>query len=276
MDNKVIHRNENLIINPPPDSLRTFDLVRIFLRSFFIQATFTMKEKLSVGFGFALLPGIKRISRNHEHMQQLLKRHSEYYNSHPFMTSFILGSVLRLEENATNNSPNPYKDIEIIKTHLAGVLGSLGDRLFWKFLKPFASIVALIMIFILSEFYPWNIFISIICFLLVFNVLHLFYRLWGIIHGYRAGTAVIHSKSIQLIEHLNFRLACFALGFIGLLSILELRLVYKEDIFGIIIFIAASATAFLLNYKKNSPGLGIIVGLAVSFVIYSLFHLTGY
>ena len=97
------------------DSLRTFDLMRIFLRSFFIQATFTLKEKLGVGFGFALLPGIKRISENHEQTQRLLKRHSEYFNSHPFMSSFILGSVLRLEENAINNSRNAHKDIEIIK-----------------------------------------------------------------------------------------------------------------------------------------------------------------
>ena len=257
------------------DSLGTFDLMRIFLRSFFIQATFTLKEKLGVGFGFALLPGIKRISGNHEQTQQLLKRHSEYFNSHPFMSSFVLGSVLRLEKNAINNSGNAHKDIEIVKTRLAGALGSLGDRLFWKFLKPLASIVALIMIFMLREFYPWNMFVSLVYFLFIFNVLHLFYRWWGILQGYRSGTAVIHSKSIQCIEHLNFRIGCFALGFLGLLSVLELREAYEGDFLGIIIFIAASSTAFLLNYKKSLPGIGIIVSLSVSFIIYSLFHLTG-
>lgn len=188
------------------------------------------------------------------------------------MSSFVLGSVLRLEENAINNSQNTDKDIEIIKTRLGGVLGSLGDRLFWKFLKPLASIVALIMIFILREFYPWNMFVSLVFFLLVFNVLHLFYRLYGILQGYRSGTGVIHIKSIQCIEQLNFRIACFALGFLGLLGILELRAAYEGDFLGIIVFIAASLTAFLLNYKKSLPGIGIIVGLAVSFVIYSIFH----
>ena len=254
--------------------ISAFDLFKIFSRSFFIQATFTLMEKLGTGFGFALLPGIRRISRNSKETQQLLKRHTEYFNTHPYLSSFVLGAVLHLEEDTLNDSPVQIRDVANIKTRLAGALGSLGDRFFWKYLKPLASITALILLLVLRDWYPWNVFVSVICFLLLFNIFHIFYRWWGIRQGYKLGAAVIRSKSILMIEPLSFVFSCLSLGLLGILIILESSVVYEASRSGIVILLTAAASSFFFNYKKLSPALGIVAGLTIAAVLYGIFQIT--
>lgn len=256
------------ITKPEGTRMRSRDFIRMYVRTFFIQATFTFKEMLGTGFGFILLPGLSRIAKDDEHLKQLLNQHNRYFNTHPYLASYIAGSILRLEEQNMKNSTTDTVEIENIKTRLAGVLGSLGDRLFWKYLKPMASVTALLAIFLFRSWHPGNVITGVLIFLFVFNAFHLFYRLRGIRIGYTHGASVIRCKSLAIIEKLNYIVSCITLGFLGILVVVESKTIYDGNEIGTIIFLVAGIAAFYANYKKSAPVLGILTGQLTAFAFY--------
>ncbi len=253
-------------------SIGKLKLLSIVIRSLFIQASFTLTEKLGVGFAVSLIPGIKCLSQDAETVHTIVKRHSGYFNTHPYLAPFVLGSVLRCEELELRNSECDTKNIENFKDRFAGALGSLGDRLFWKYLKPFASTIALVMLFLNRDHFPGNIFISVLGFLIIFNIFHFFYRWHGIKEGYSLGLSVIRSKSILRIEKINAILAGLTLLFLGVLIPLESRITFQQGYTGFYVFGASAVVAFLFNFRKLSPAFGIIAGLGVSIIIFALAH----
>ena len=255
--------------------MKTFELFKIFLRSLFIQASFTYKDKLSVGFAFCLIPGLKHISNNCEHFWQLLTHHSCYFNTHPYLASYIIGAVLSLEKRIEKSPAEEFPDIETVKVRLAGALGSLGDRLFWKYLKPLSSLVGLSIVFLFYNQFPWNWIGGILCFLILYNSVHLFYRWNGIVLGYKSGQNLIKSRTIVWIEKINFILACASLTVLGILIILEGKLIATHGHSGVIIFITAGLTAFFINYKKIFPFFGIIAGLLSAILLFGIFYWLG-
>lgn len=258
-------KNDN---NTNDKLLRKSDLFSMFIRSFFIQAQFALKEKLGTGFGFALIPGIRRISKNKDHAREILLKHSEYFNSHPFLSSYILGAVIRVEEQSIAESSDLNEQISNLKTRMAGVLGSLGDRFFWKFLKPTASLAAFVIILSLENLYPWNVISGLIAFLLINVSFNLYYRMHGIFEGYRSGVMVIKDKKIKLIENLNFKLICLSLLLFGILVIFESRNAFSSGYKAGITLLVSSGATFLLNHKKSTTGISIIAVLTTIFVIF--------
>jgi len=256
--------------NSPGTALRRTDLLRVVWRSFFIQAQFTLKEKLGAGFGFALIPGIKKIAGSEEKALAVVRRHTEYFNTHPFLASYVIGAVLRLEEQECAAPGDAGKSIDNLKTRLAGILGSLGDRLFWKYLKPASSLAALVYIFSCTRLYPWNAVAGIAAFLIIFNVMHLYYRIGGVIKGYRSGAGIVRDRSILVIENINVILTRVSLLFLGIVAALESRLAFEGGTPGVLIFICALIITFILNHKKAAPGLGLAAGLCSSIVIFAL------
>ena len=258
--------------NAEKPGIGTLTLLSICFRSLFIQASFTLTEKTGVGFAVSLYPGLIKLTKDKVVIQQLLTRHSRYFNTHPYLAPFILGSVLRLEELAKNNPENAIKNIENFKNRFSGVLGSLGDRLFWKYLKPCASSVALIILFSNMNDFPENSIASIVGFLVIFNMFHFFYRLTGLYTGYSYGLGVIKVNSILTIERINAVLSMSMLLLLGLLAALESNLASEGGITGVVIFSMTGLTVFFLNYKKVSPAVGIIVGLCISLALFTILN----
>ncbi|MFC1732637.1 PTS system mannose/fructose/sorbose family transporter subunit IID [candidate division KSB1 bacterium] len=252
--------------------LRTIDLISVFIRSLFIQSQFTLKEKHGTGFGFTVLPGLKRISRTQADLKNLMQSHTGFFNSHPFLAPFIAGAVIRIEEVSRTGPVDDSQKITTLKTRFAGALGSLGDRFFWKFLKPAASIIALVIVFALNNYYPWNIIIGASLFLIQFNLFHLYYRLRGVFKGYGAGGEIIRDKSLKLLERMNSLMLKIILFFLGALVVLEVVFVLEGNVMGVIILTAAILISFYLNYQRNSPGLAIIGGLASSIVLFFIWR----
>jgi len=248
--------------------LDKFDLIKVVLRSFFIQAQFTFQEKLGTGLGFVLIPGFKKLASGSEEMEAMLRRHTAFFNSHPYLAAYVAGAVLNLEESRSSDTEHTITQIENIKTRLAGILGSLGDRLFWKYLKPFASVTAILLMLLFYEDYTLSASLGLAAFLLTFNAIHVFYRFHGVFKGYEAGPRVIRDYGILLIERINRRLQHVTILLLGLLTILELHIATNEDLLGIIILSIAATVSFMFNYKKLSPGLGIITGLASSAILF--------
>lgn len=132
----------------------------------------------SLGFAFAMLPVLRRLYPDRGTRAPLIREQMEYFNTQPYLASFILGAAARREQNRTLQlEPN---DAAGIKTALAGPLGALGDSFFWGGVQPLAACLA--AAFLLPDLWWAPIF-----FLAFYNVWHVGARVELLVLGFRTG-----------------------------------------------------------------------------------------
>lgn len=154
------------------------DLRKIFWRSFCIQGSYNFERMSGFGFCFGMLPLINKLYPDKEEKRVALKRHMEFFNSHSWFTSFIMGIVASMEEkNANDPNTDNGEAISAIKSGLMGPLAGIGDSVFWGCLRPICAGIAI------SLAGSGNIFAPLL-FVIVPNALHFFIRYKGVFLGY--------------------------------------------------------------------------------------------
>ena len=73
-------------------------LIKIFLRSFFIHTTLNFRRMQNLGFAMAIIPVIRELRLQKKESRQLLTTHLQLFNTHPYFSAPIIGSIVRLEE----------------------------------------------------------------------------------------------------------------------------------------------------------------------------------
>ncbi|MDQ3556710.1 MAG: PTS system mannose/fructose/sorbose family transporter subunit IID [Gemmatimonadota bacterium] len=171
---------------------------RLVLRSLLVQASWNYRTLIGTGFAFLLLPALRRLNAGDpEALQGALHRHARLFNSHPYLVPLAAGAVLRMEaEGASEQS------IDRFKAALRGSLGSLGDRLFWTGARPAAALlgVALLLLGL-----PW--WVAVAAFLIPYNALHLWIRVWGLNTGLREGAGIAAALRASPLQQLASRTA---------------------------------------------------------------------
>jgi len=233
----------------------------LFFRSFFIQTNWNYKWMVSQGLTFCILPSLKKVIKGKNSLKDILLNHLNFFNSHPFLTSYIIGMVVKTEEEGGINNINDYK------AKLGNALGSVGDRFFWKYLKPFSVIIGIITIFILKVLFPYNIIIGLSIFLLTFNIPMIITRYYGLKYGYKWGTQISNHLPIALINNLNRKLVIIGLLLLGILCAFEMEVYLNFNITKIIIFMLSASVTFILNYKKTLINFSLIIPLGVTFLL---------
>jgi len=233
----------------------------IFTRSFFIQATWNYKWMISQGFTFCILPALTIIYRKKTDMQKALLKHLEFFNTHPFFSSYVLGAAIKIEEHHSVESINEYK----IK--LGNVLGSLGDRFFWKFLKPFSVITGITVLLLLKQIFPYNVITGIGFFLLLFNCPVVYFRYKGLKEGYKWGYNISQHLPVAAINKMNHIIMITGMIFLGLLCALEFKFYLNFEMEKIMIFFISALISFTLNYRKTLINYSLVIPLAAIFII---------
>lgn len=188
------------------------DFISIFLRSFFIQAVWNYQSMLSIGFCFGLIPAAKKLFKTKEERIKFLNRHLSFFNTHPYLASFALGAVVKIEELQKKNNDLDYSKLLHLKNVLIGPLGAIGDQLFWATIKP-ASLLIGILGVILSDVLEIKIALIIVM-LFVYNLPHLYIRFFGILRGYQLGYDVY-----KLLDFKNYKTIKFIFGSLGSLAL---------------------------------------------------------
>lgn len=104
-----------------------------------------------MGFAFGIEPWLRTCyAKRPEEARKALARHSEYFNTNPFMSSLVAGMVCALEEE---NSKGPETQSELAREKLlmlrdgsAAALAGIGDALVWTALRPFCAALALALL----------------------------------------------------------------------------------------------------------------------------------
>lgn len=91
-----------------------------------------------------MVPVIRRLyPENNDDRKQAIKRHLEFFNTHPYVAAPVLGVTMAMEEQRANGAPIDDGAINGIKVGLMGPLAGVGDPIFWGTVRPvFAALGA--------------------------------------------------------------------------------------------------------------------------------------
>jgi PTS system mannose-specific IID component len=164
----------------PRKKVTNKELRSIFWRSFALQGAFNYERMQNVGYGYSMLPAIKKLYENKEDQSKAIERHLEIFNTTPQISPLIMGISAAMEEENANNADFDASSINAMKVSLMGPLAGIGDSLFWG---TFRIIAAGIGVSLAAE---GNI-LGPILFLILFNIPHFATRYFGIKYGYEIG-----------------------------------------------------------------------------------------
>ncbi|MBL4951862.1 PTS system mannose/fructose/sorbose family transporter subunit IID [Neobacillus sp. YIM B02564] len=157
------------------------DLNKMAWRSLLLQASFNYERMQGGGWTYSLLPGLKKIHKNKNDLRSAMLDHLQFFNTHPFLVTFIQGVILAMEENKERRDT-----IRGIKVAMMGPLGGIGDALFWLTLLPITAGIGASLAASGNIAGP-------LLFVIVFNIVH-FALVFGLMHyGYNAGTKAVLS-----------------------------------------------------------------------------------
>ena len=112
------------------------DRFKAFLRSYFLLASFNYERMQNGGVAYTLIPAIKKLYQTKEERAAALKRHLEFFNTHPYVAAPIIGVTLALEEEKANGTEIEDAAIQGVKIGMMGPLAGIGDPVFWFTIRP--------------------------------------------------------------------------------------------------------------------------------------------
>jgi len=227
-----------------------FDLFKVFIASFFMQAVWNFRSLISIGFSICFLPVINKLCDTPEEKRQFLKRHLKFFNAHPYFASYALGVSIRLEEMKAEGEKQIPETIDRLKDLLISPLGAVGDRLFWATIKPAVLLTGMLGIFLLPGITLKIIFLFIT--FLLYNIPHLYYRYLGIVEGYQHPLDIHRYISQQRFEKLRtFFILLLVISLICLLMSYGYFL-FKISISQLLFFIFSALYALIFFRISNN------------------------
>jgi len=158
-------------------------------RSLLHQASWNFERMQNLGLVYQLLPGLRRLYGGNPPVA-VLKRYVEYFNTHPFMASWVAGTVLRLEEKQLAGETLTV-DAVAFRNMVMAPYAAMGDALFWGALRPLAAVIGLFLAFHGVMWAPLVV-------LALFNLPHLLFRCGGWLFGY-----LLELRSVELLQRLH-------------------------------------------------------------------------
>jgi len=176
----------------------------VFLRSFFLQASWNFEQMQGLGALFVLTPLLRNLYRGEE-LQQAYARHLCYFNTHPFVAPLILSGVAQLEINGADGA-----EVDEFRHLLMAPCAAMGDAFFWGGVRPFAAVLAMFFALHGSLLAP-------IILLVFFNVPHLLVRFVGFTKGCGLGEEIVDFLALCRLPDLAIRLKQGTLVLLGIL-----------------------------------------------------------
>lgn len=244
-------------------------LINIFLRSFFIHTTLNFKRMQNMGFAMSVIPLIKELRLQGKESEKFLDKHLQMFNTHPYFSAPIIGSIVRLEED--NISKEEVADAVSIKQSLMASYAAIGDIFFWGAFRPFIAILSVALIYMGLVLAP-------LFYFLTYNPIHLWIRLKGFMEGYKQG-----KKGFEFIRSMNLPGVAVKIRWISLFVLISLIIWLSGHggywpcipIDGVVMKLTALAMVMLclLLIRKGISQVYIIYS---AFVIFIIISWTGY
>lgn len=106
------------------------DVRRIFLRSMTFEGSWDYERQMYLANAFTMAPIIKKLYTGKEERAEALKRHLEFFNITPYLSTLVLGITTAMEERKARGEAVSGEAVSNVKTSLMGPLSGIGDSLF--------------------------------------------------------------------------------------------------------------------------------------------------
>ena len=169
------------------------DRLAIWFRSFFLQGSWNYERMQNGGWAFALVPAIKKLYKTKEERSAALTRHLEFFNTHPYIASPIIGVTLALEEDRANGAPVDDVTIQGVKVGMMGPLAGIGDPVFWFTLRPILGALGASLALAGNILGP-------IIFFFGWNIIRMAFMWYTQEFGYKAGSSITDDLSGGILQ----------------------------------------------------------------------------
>lgn len=176
----------------------------------FLQGTWNFERMQNGGWAYSIIPAIKHLYKDKDQQAAALKRHLEFYNTHPYVSAPVMGVTLAMEEERANGTPIDDAAINGVKVGMMGPLAGVGDPVFWFTIRPILGALGASLALTGSILGP-------IIFFVVWNLLRYLF-LWKTQEfGYRAGNEITKDLSGGLLGRVTLLASILGMFVIGAL-----------------------------------------------------------
>lgn len=201
----------DVVLENPEDFIHVTkgDQINTFIRQGFLLGSFNYERMQNMGVAFIMLPTLRRLyGDDKEAFAAGLRRHLEFFNTHPYLASPIIGVSMALEEQKANGQPVDDAAISSVKVGMMGPVAGVGDPLYWGTLRPVIGALA-------ASFAIQGSMMGPIIFFLGWNIIRLATLWYGQKFGYAQGTNIsknLASGVLQQVTETASTLGMFMMG----------------------------------------------------------------
>ena len=177
-------------------TLSKADRLKVCLRSTFWQASWNYERMQNGGYAFAMIPAIKKLYKEKADQIAALKRHMEFFNTHPYVASPIVGVTLALEQEKANGAAVDDAAIQGVKVGMMGPLAGIGDPVFWFTLRPILGAMCASIAMDGNMLGP-------IMFFLLWTILRVGFMWYTQEFGYKVGSQITENLSGNLLTNIT-------------------------------------------------------------------------
>ena len=177
-------------------TLSKSDRLMVCLRSTFWQASWNYERMQNGGYAFAMIPAIKKLYKEKADQIAALKRHMEFFNTHPYVASPIVGVTLALEQEKANGAAVDDAAIQGVKVGMMGPLAGIGDPVFWFTLRPILGAMCASIAMDGNMLGP-------IMFFILWNILRFGFMWYTQEFGYKVGSQITENLSGNLLTNIT-------------------------------------------------------------------------
>ena len=186
------------------------DRMAVAFRHQFLQSSWNYERMQNGGWCFSIIPAIKRLYTSKDDQISALKRHLEFYNTHPYVSAPVMGVTLALEEDRANGAPVDDAAIQGVKVGMMGPLAGVGDPVFWFTLRPILGALGA------SLALAGNI-VGPLLFFFAWNIIRMAFIFYTQEFGYKVGTSITKDLSGGLLGKITEGASILGMFIIGAL-----------------------------------------------------------
>ena len=186
------------------------DRFSVAWRHQFLQGSWNYERMQNGGWCYSIIPAIKKLYPKKDDQIAALKRHLEFYNTHPYVSAPVMGVTLALEEERANGAPVDDAAIQGVKIGMMGPLAGVGDPVFWFTIRPILGALGASLALSGSIAGP-------LLFFFVWNIMRFAFIWYTQEFGYKVGTTITKDLSGGLLGKITQGASILGMFIIGAL-----------------------------------------------------------
>ena len=184
------------------------DRMSVAWRHQFLQGSWNYERMQNGGWCYSIIPAIKKLYKDPQDRADALKRHLEFYNTHPYVSAPVMGVTLALEEERANGAEINNQAIQGVKVGMMGPLAGVGDPVFWFTLRPILGALGASLALGGSIVGP-------LLFFFAWNIIRMAFIWYTQEFGYKVGTSIAKDLSGGLLGKITQGASILGMFIIG-------------------------------------------------------------